>query len=59
MVEFNSKEEYYVQIGIVAGGSCNSSTQPAIFARIEDDQIFDFITKQFSNHTSNAEGKET
>ena len=54
MVEFNSKEEYYVQVGIVAGGSCNSSTEPAIFARIEDYQIFEFITKQIWNNTSDG-----
>ena len=54
MVEFNSKEEYYVQVGIVAGGSCNSSTEPAIFARIEDYQIFEFITKQIWNNASDG-----
>ena len=56
LVEFNSKDEYYVQVGIVAGGACNSSTEPAIFARIEDYQIFEFITKQFWNNA--LDGKE-
>ena len=54
LVEFNSKEEYYVQVGIVAGGSCNSSTDPTILSRIEDHNIFNFITK----HIYPADGKD-
>ena len=41
---------HYVQVGIVSGGSCQSFTDPAIFARIEDRQTLEFITKQFWDH---------
>ena len=41
---------HYVQVGIVSGGSCQSFTDPAIFARIEDHQTLEFITKQFWDH---------
>ena len=54
LVKFDSKEEYYVQVGIVAGGSCNSSTDPTILSRIEDHQIYNFITK----HIYLADGKD-
>ena len=37
----------YTQVGIVSGGSCQSFTDPAIFARIEDSKTFEFIMKQF------------
>ena len=50
LVIFNSKEMHYVQVGIVSGGSCQSFTDPAIFARIEDRQTLEFITKQFWDH---------
>ena len=49
LVEFNSTEEHYVQVGIAQGGTCMSRTKPAIFSRIEDPDIFEFITKQFRN----------
>ena len=52
LVEFNSEEEYYVQVGIVSGGACQSENEPAVFARIEDDHNFEFITKQFWDHIS-------
>ena len=52
LVEFNSKDLYYVQVGIVAGGFCQSTTDPAIFPRIEDKETFEFITKTFWNHLS-------
>ena len=50
LVIFNSREMHYVQVGIVSGGSCQSFTDPAIFARIEDRQTLEFITKQFWDH---------
>ena len=49
LVEFNSTEEHYVQVGIAQGGTCMSRTKPAIFSRIEDPDIFEFITKEFRN----------
>ena len=52
LVEFNSEEEYYVQVGIVTGGACQSESEPAVFARIEDNNNFEFITKQFWDHIS-------
>ena len=50
LVEFNSEEEHYVQVGIVSGGACQSENEPAVFARIEDDNIFQFIRREFWNH---------
>ena len=47
MVVFDSRTMSYTQVGIVSGGSCQSFTDPAIFARIEDPKTFEFITKQF------------
>ena len=41
LVVFNSKDLYHVQVGIVAGGSCQSTTDPAIFPRIEDQKTFE------------------
>ena len=52
LVEFNSEEEYYVQVGIVTGGACQSESEPAVFARIEDNNNFEFITKKFWDHIS-------
>ena len=52
LVEFNSEEEYYVQVGIVSGGACQSESEPAVFARIEDNNNFEFITKKFWDHIS-------
>ena len=52
LVEFNSEEEYYVQVGIVTGGACQSEREPSVFARIEDNHNFEFITKQFWDHTT-------
>ena len=46
LVVFNSREMRYTQVGIVSGGSCQSFTKPAIFARIEDNKTLDFINKQ-------------
>ena len=45
LVVFNSREMRYTQVGIVSGGSCQSFTKPAIFARIEDNKTLDFINK--------------
>ena len=50
LVFFNSEERHYVQVGIVSGGSCQSKTDPSIFARIEDHQTLEFIRKQFWEH---------
>ena len=50
LVFFNSEERHYVQVGIVSGGTCQSKSDPAIFARIEDHQTLAFIRKQFWNH---------
>ena len=50
LVFFNSEEGHYVQVGIVSGGTCQSNTDPAIFARIEDHQTLEFIRKQFWDH---------
>ena len=47
LVVFDSKTTRYTQVGIVSRGSCQSFTNPAIFARIEDTKIFEFIMKQF------------
>ena len=47
MVVFDSRTMSYTQVGIVSGGSCQSFTDPAIFARIEDPKTFEFIMKQF------------
>ena len=46
LVFFDSIDLHYVQVGIVSGGSCQSFTDPAIFARIEDSKTLDFISKQ-------------
>ena len=43
---FKSAEDYYVQVGITAGGVCKSRDDPSIFSRIEDPNIFEFITNQ-------------
>ena len=50
LVFFNSEEGHYVQVGIVSGGTCQSKTDPAIFARIEDGKTLDFIRQQFWDH---------
>ena len=50
LVFFNSVERRYVQVGIVSGGTCQSKTDPAIFAHIEDHQTLEFIKKQFLKH---------
>ena len=50
LVFFNSEERHYVQVGIVSGGTCQSKSDPAIFARIEDHQTLEFIRKQFWDH---------
>ena len=59
LVEFNSEEEYYVQVGIVTGGACQSESEPAVFARIEDNLNFEFITKEFWDHMSPTAAKST
>ena len=46
LVFFDSQLEHYVQVGVVSGGTCQSFTDPAIFARVEDHDTFEFITKQ-------------
>ena len=50
LVFFNSEERHYVQVGIVSGGTCQSKSDPAIFARIEDHQTLEFIREQFWKH---------
>ena len=50
LVKFDSVEGNYVQVGIVSGGTCQSENEPAIFARIEDYQTFEFINGDFWNH---------
>ena len=50
LVYFNSQEGHYTQVGIVSGGTCQSKSDPAIFARIEDHQTLEFIRKQFWDH---------
>ena len=57
LVEFNSEEEHYVQVGIVTGGDCQSESEPSVFARIEDNHNFVFITKDFWDHISPTETK--
>ena len=47
MVFFDSQKEHYIQVGVVSGGTCQSFTDPAIFARVEDHDTLEFITKQF------------
>ena len=50
LVFFNSEEGHYIQVGIVSGGTCQSKTNPGIFARIEDLQTLEFIWKQCWDH---------
>ena len=50
LVVFDSEEKYYLQVGIVSGGICQSFTHPPIFTRIEDHQTLEFINKQMWNH---------
>ena len=50
LVFFDSQKEHYVQVGVVSGGTCQSFTDPAIFARVEDHDTLEFITKQFWNN---------
>ena len=51
---FKSEEDYYVQIGISAGGVCKSREDPSIFTRIEDPKIFEFITHQLRERPANS-----
>ena len=57
MVFFDSHEEHYIQVGIVSGGTCQSLTDPSIFARIEDSEILEFIKKQFWDNISTSSAK--
>ena len=50
LVFFNSEEGHYVQVGIASGGTCQSKSDPSIFARIEDGETLDFIRQQFGDH---------
>ena len=50
LVYFDSEEGRYVQVGIVSGGTCQSKSDPSIFARVEDHQTLEFIRKQFWDH---------
>ena len=47
LVFFDSQKEHYVQVGVVSGGTCQSLSDPSIFARVEDYDTLEFITKQF------------
>ena len=47
MVYFDLLKEHYIQVGIVSGGTCQSLSDPSIFARLEDHDTLEFITKQF------------
>ena len=58
LVVFSSREGKYVQVGIVSGGTCQSLTDPAIFARVEDEDTFRFIEKQIEEHKASTEIKD-
>ena len=47
LVFFDSQKEHYVQVGVVSGGTCQSYSDPTIFARVEDHDTLEFIRKQF------------
>ena len=55
MVVHNSREGPFVQVGIASEGTCQSLTDPAIFARVEDEDTFQFIKKQSQDHKSPPE----
>ena len=50
LVFFDSQKEHYVQVGVVSGGTCQSLSDPSIFARVEDHSTLEFIRKQFWNN---------
>ena len=45
LVVYDSQNEQYTQIGIVSGGQCSSLKMPAVFVRIEEQEILEFIYK--------------
>ena len=45
LVIYDSQNEQYTQIGIVSGGQCSSLKFPAVFVRIEEQKILEFIYK--------------
>ena len=55
LVVHNSREGPFVQVGIASEGTCQSLTDPAIFARVEDEDTFQFIKKQSQDHKSPPE----
>ena len=57
LVFFDSQKEHYVQVGVVSGGTCQSFTDPAIFARVEDHDTLEFITKQFWDNIPTTSAK--
>ena len=45
LMVFNSNKQCHTQVGIVSGGVCGSAKYHAVFARLEDKHVLEFINK--------------